>query len=885
MGKLIEQSIKTLYQGVSRQPDALRLTGQVEEATNVLTSVITGGVESRAASRFVAKHTFADTADKPYVYSYVRDQAEQYIVVIKSGDLAVYDLAGAQQTVTFPDGKAYLTSSDPENEFTAITLGDITVIGNRTTVVGMVENSFSDATPQALVTCRSTTDGTNALIIDNLADSTTDGVEVWSKNGAFSGQQIADSVQSTMVFTGFAAAFRNFTKVQIPSSLDLTVLITNTAGNEFSIADNGSDPAFGVVASRKLVAVPDSDVHVITAATNASPVVVTTQNAHSYQSFQRVVINDAVGMTELNGNKYYVKRLSSTTFSLYTDYDLTTPLDGTGFGVYTEGGGVQVVEVYADTRTSRGLLPNNAPDGYKMFISATDQTDGFWVAYDIKQNAWIEAPHPYQNNEFDLTTMPHFLTRNADGTFTFSVGAFSGRSAGDTVTTPNPDFVGLKIQRIMAHRNRLAFVAGEVVYFSRSREFFEFWPEFSTQVLDSNPFGLQATSDEVNQLIHAFPFRKALFLSSDRSQFEVSSGDLLFSIKNAVVDAATAYITEPKCSPVAMGNSMYFAAKSGKDAMIFEYTYDDASLSTVAEDVTIHALGYIPAPVVRIATDSANEMAFVLSDADRSSLYLYKTFTEQERKAQSSWSKWTFGSGTTHIHWMQVIFGILYIYVTRDSETFLEKIELRYELSDDKHPYQVCLDQLSNIIGVYDGGTNTTTWTTPYNHGNTAVVVLSTDFGAGLVGERLTVTYPSTTTVSAFGDYDGGLAIVGKPFTQEVKLSKLFVRADAEGRLSIQTGRLQLKRLQFNYKDTGFFRVQITPDSRDTQIFTFNGRLIGSGSNIVGGTNIVDSGVFKVPIRTRASTAAIQITNDSEKPMIITSIDYVGFFNELTRQE
>ena len=39
MGKLLEQSIKTLYQGVSRQPDPVRLPGQVEEAENVLFSI------------------------------------------------------------------------------------------------------------------------------------------------------------------------------------------------------------------------------------------------------------------------------------------------------------------------------------------------------------------------------------------------------------------------------------------------------------------------------------------------------------------------------------------------------------------------------------------------------------------------------------------------------------------------------------------------------------------------------------------------------------------------------------------------------------------------------------------------------------------------------
>jgi len=420
------------------------------------------------------------------------------------------------------------------------------------------------------------------------------------------------------------------------------------------------------------------------------------------------------------------------------------------------------------------------------------------------------------------------------------------------------------------------------VFFSSSRAFFNFWRQYSTQTLDSDPFGLQASSDDVNELVHAFPFRRSLFLSSDRSQFEVSSEQQVFTSQNAVIDTATAYITEPKCDPVALGNRMYFAAKSGRDALVFEYQYNDTSLSTTAEDITIHALGYIPAPIVHIEADSANEMMFCISDSDRRSLYIYKTYTEQDQKAQSAWSKWDFGTGT-YIHWVGVLLGDLYMYVTRGTETFIEKIELRYELSDDKHPYQVCLDQTINVQGTYSAATGLTTWTSPYLHNSRAAIVLSSDFPAGQVGERLTLTYPTTTTMTVVGNYSAYVCILGTPFTQEVQLSKLFVRSDAAGKMTVQTGRFQLKRLQFNYQDTGFFNIEVTPESRPQQTFTFNGTFIGT--TLVGGLGMEALGSFKVPVRTNANTVTIKIKNDSEKPMIITSIDYTGFFNELTRQE
>tara|TARA_R110001592_G_scaffold131052_1_gene344636 strand:- start:10097 stop:12751 length:2655 start_codon:yes stop_codon:yes gene_type:complete len=884
MGTLIEQSLKTLYQGVSRQPDSLRLTGQVQEATNVLTSVISGGLESRPASRHVSNNTFAYTADKPWCYSYVRDAVEQYIIVVKTGDLKVYNLAGVEQTVTFPNGKSYLASTNPAEGFTATTIGDITVIGNKATTVAMAETDYvSSANPSALITCRSTTTGTNALIVDNLNDKATDGIEVWSKTGAIDGSSVADNIITHASFTGFTSGFQNFTVEQKPNDHDLTVVLTNTAGHEFTAIPNGSDATYGISVSRQLVDIPaGSHDHVITSATQANPVVITTADAHHFESYQEVSIDDVVGMAQLNGNRYFVNKLTTTTFSIYSDYDLSASVDGTGYTAYTSGGKTITTKVYADTRTSRSILPNWAPEGYYVYLSATDTTDGYWVKFSQTQDAWIEAANPYQNNAFDLTTMPHFLTRTADGSFTFGHGTYDAREAGDTQTVPNPDFVGKEIKQITTHRNRLVIVSGETVFFSRSRAFFNFWRQYSTQVLDSDPFGLQASSDDVNELVHAFPFRRSLFLSSDRSQFEVSSEQQVFTSKNAVIDTATAYITEPKCDPVALGNRMYFAAKSGRDALVFEYQYNDSSLSTTAEDITIHALGYIPAPIVHIAADSANEMMFCISDSERNSLYIYKTYTEQETKAQSAWSKWDFGTGT-YIHWVGVILGDLYMYVTRGTETFIEKIVLRYELSDDKHPYQVCLDQTINVQGSYSSTTNLTTWASPYLHNNKVAVILSSDFPAGQVGERLALTYPTTTTMTAVGDHSAHVCILGTPFTQEIQLSKLFVRSDAAGKMTVQTGRFQLKRLQFNYQDTGLFKIEVTPESRPTQTFTFNGTVIGT--SLVGGLGMEALGSFKVPVRTNANTVTIKIKNDSEKPMIITSIDYTGFFNELTRQE
>jgi len=77
--------------------------------------------------------------------------------------------------------------------------------------------------------------------------------------------------------------------------------------------------------------------------TQADPAVVTTSQAHEFINGQSITITDVVGMTQVNGNTYYASILTGTTFALYTDAELTTPVDSTGFDAYTSDGVVTAV--------------------------------------------------------------------------------------------------------------------------------------------------------------------------------------------------------------------------------------------------------------------------------------------------------------------------------------------------------------------------------------------------------------------------------------------------------------------------------------------------------------------------------------------------------------
>tara|TARA_B110000503_G_scaffold52088_1_gene83845 strand:+ start:1613 stop:8398 length:6786 start_codon:yes stop_codon:yes gene_type:complete len=81
----------------------------------------------------------------------------------------------------------------------------------------------------------------------------------------------------------------------------------------------------------------------ITAATRTNPVVITTDVAHGRTNGDIVTIVAVAGMTQLNGNNYYVSVVDSTSFSLYSDAGLTIAVDGTSFNTYTGAGVVKLI--------------------------------------------------------------------------------------------------------------------------------------------------------------------------------------------------------------------------------------------------------------------------------------------------------------------------------------------------------------------------------------------------------------------------------------------------------------------------------------------------------------------------------------------------------------
>lgn len=127
---LISKQIANLFNGVSQQTPALRLPSQADAQENCFSSLVLG-LHKRQPTEYVSQ-IYDTPLVKPKVHTINRDANEKYQVVMTNGDLKVFDLkTGAEKTVSFPNGKDYLKSTNPRDELRAMTVEDYTFITNR----------------------------------------------------------------------------------------------------------------------------------------------------------------------------------------------------------------------------------------------------------------------------------------------------------------------------------------------------------------------------------------------------------------------------------------------------------------------------------------------------------------------------------------------------------------------------------------------------------------------------------------------------------------------------------------------------------------------------------------------------------------------------------
>jgi hypothetical protein len=825
-------SIPNLLNGVSTQAATLRLVTQGEEQVNGY-STLTRGLLKRPPSQLVRNIGTVSDSSSAYVHMINRDAVERYLVFITNGDLRVYDLAGNAKTVNFPDGKTYLNSSDPKSGFAVTTIADFTFIANKNTVAAMSTLRSPKRNPEALVNVLAGNYTKDYKVIVNGATAahyrTGSGIIAAASpgQGDFESQRVDG---------------RNIATTRIAQALLFGASTSGTLGghtvtNGEGEIDNGYSDVFEILAENL---------------TSTDWILVRYDSA------------------------VHVQRKDTTDFTI-------TGEDG------FNGNAMKVIKTSIQ---NFGSLPVKAPDGFHIEITGENSNnfDNYYVKFVQNQNTnngagvWKETVAQDIPYRLDAATMPHILLRESDGTFTFKRATWTDRLVGDEDRAPTPSFVGQKINDVFLHRNRLGFVAGENVILSASGDFFNFFRRTLTTVLDTDPIDVGPSFPKVSILRHANSYNGDLLCFAENVQFRITGGDLL-TPKSAAMRVLGEYAVDVGCKPVSSGAFLHWVGKDNNRSVVRELWLDETGTIQPPLEANSHCPDYIPTGMFKMASSTDLNMVVGVSSTNQTRLYVYKYYWSGREKPQSSWSYWDFGATILSCDFIETD---LWLVLLSGTDVRIVKVPCQVDNVDTGMTFQIYLDQRVELSGgTYDATNDRTSYTLPYVvPSNIEAWTGYSATGEYKPGHKLLINSFTSTTLRLVGDTRNEKVYAGIPYTFQYRFSPFHVRRDEGGAPIVVTeGRTQILRTRLTFAETGFFKVEVTPENRSKFTYDSSVNAWALDDPMFKTEDLVlEDGDYSFPVKCENTRVAIDIINDSAVPSGIISADWVALWYPKTRR-
>ena len=817
---VVSRAIPTLLRGVSQAADNTKQADHADIQDNADSNPVTG-LTKRSGLQYIT-NLGSSALGNVHIQTINRDLNERYVAIFSNGNVRVFELDGTEKTVNKPDGTTYLNTSDPRSVIKTVTIADFTFVVN-TSVTAAMDSTLSEAASnitQAVVFINQVSDKTTYSI-------TVDGVTVTDDTSS-------DSTLST---------------TQVASDL---VSGLNSGLTGFTIARNG-------------------------------PVIHIKKSDGSNFSIDG---NDTQGNTQMTIVKDTIQR--------FTDLPTVSP---NGY----------IVEVKGDETT-------DFDNYYVKFV--TNNGNAF------EEGQWEECVQPGIEFKFNYDTMPHVLVRQADGNFRFArvdgdtytisgtnytLPKWGERTVGDLDSAPSPSFIGSKINNVFFFRNRLGFLADDNVVLSRAAEFFNFFPETVLSVIDSEPIDVAASHTKVAILRSAVTVEQELILFSDQTQFVLTSSTDNLTPRTANVVVVTEFESDDDAQPIGAGSSIYYLSKRGSFANVREYVYQRDLVIKESSNITVHVPRLIPSNIFKFAVSTSADVLVCLGTDEPNKLYINRwLYGQQYQKILNSWSTFTINENRS-IKNVDFIGSDLFLVIEESNGTTLEKIPFENNFTEPNAVFEYRLDHkvteaTTGVSVSYNSSTNTSTFTVPYRlranmnvigrylgSGETSTFVneqgTTLTLKPGQVISTTNTTNGSASTITATGDYRNSKFIIGEPYEMHYRFSQQRLTEGQAGRNAgeIISGRLQLHHFYIKFEDTGFFKVEVTPDHRDTSTHNFSGILLGSSSSTIGSVNL-ESGSFKVPVMSRADRVNIDVKNNTFLPTTLASAEYEAMFHMRSRR-
>lgn len=830
---LVQQTIKNLIAGISQQPPKLRHAEQLEEQINGY-STEAGGLQKRPPTQHIKKLPALPLKTKVHLIN--RDETERYIVAFTGDTLRIFDLSGNEKTVKMEhNAENYIRCTNPTTELKAITVADHTFIVNTTKTVEMNTNDKSPNTWEtqgALVVIRQGQYGRKYTVRIKGQDysyETPNGGEAWHST-KITTDNISDELFKLLA-GGVIKRFKDMNDTELGSyGIRKERRNKESAGGERIVSRT-----------------------------------VYIYKGREYSERDTFAPEGVQGLQVIKGTNWL---------------QLIGTLDDISV---SDGFNGEAMKLFTNTTPKFDILPSSAPHGYTVLVKGERSTDDdYYVRYNESLKLWEECPKPNIAIHLRYETMPYILRREANGTFTCTWAEWNQRRTGDDDSNPVPSFVGNKINDIFFFRNRLGIISGEAVNLSKSSDFFNFWIDSATGVVDTDPIDLQVSHNRVSTLYNAVPFNQDLYLFSAQTQFVLRAEGVL-SPKTAVIDQVTEFDADTWIKPIGVGRNLYFTAQKTDYTSVQEYfAVADSTTQKNATDITGHVTNFLVNKIYSLRACNNENILIALSDSKRDTMYIYKFLFLNDSKAQASWSQWTFDGD---IIGADFINSIMYLVINRGGNTFLEKLPISYNTKDFvDEPYRVMLDRKfkTTLTGTHDKTSKEmrydlkSIYGDAYSEPREYTIVLKN--GLMYTGKD-TVVIPHQ--VEPMADIE---CYVGVPYDLKFTYSTFFIKqATQTGTDTIPNDRLQLRFLHINYDKTGEFEVIVNGTGKTPKHYKMTARIVGTPSNQVG-IHPLETGEFRVPLMGRNTDTSVTVINKSPLPSAFNTTVWQGLVTYKFRQ-
>ena len=549
--------------------------------------------------------------------------------------------------------------------------------------------------------------------------------------------------------------------------------------------------------------------------------------------------------------------------------------------------------LYGDVARVKTLadMPKFAAHGDYLFVyGVASISDDFWMRYEIpsetvgngfgKTGAWKEYFNVSDPSTLDPETMPHVLTRNTDGTFTYDYQQWQHRRVGDEISNPTPSFVGFAIRDIREFQGRLTFAtSGATVVCSRTDFPTDFYRKSATIAVDTDPVDLRATMEGTQPFDWLVPFDRDLFVLAANAQYVLSGAGGLTGGNSGIV-LATNYDMSSEARPQPTGRTLLFPFKGQRYAGVNEYFTGNNYASTSVDNLTKTASKYIDGEIKEIVSSSNDGIALFLTNKSYvdGTVYVYKYLWEFDKKTQSAWGTWKFPGKVKHCH---IVNGVLYVWYTVVFNGYdLEEVVCVCRLDVPDYPnvgYALALDGILSTT-IPPGATFTVSST----HDDLQFMAISTnpDFAASrVIASSVAI---SDTGSNALHQYTfdtaerdwlvGAELIYGQRLIRYVDPSPPVARkSNGDARSDVQ---IVVRAYYIDYVDSGLFTAKQLSLYREPSDMASTNWLPTDDDPAFPFSEGLRSGTLQVPWGEYSNYATLRVYSDDIRPTTVQEIRY-----------